>query len=237
MEALSATICTPAFNNPATMQRTFEMVQRLRGSKEWLVLDQHYSPEARVWLREAQEEFGFTLFDEGRNLGLHDGFNFLLQHVRTTHVVGLDPDTFPVTMHFDLELLKHAADPRNVWVSCYNTHSFSEMREPRVEGQLLVPQHPVVNSICLWSVAWLRKVGGVQEPTKLYGGLECCMWKYLDQQSARWVFALNSLEACSNLFPSLQDEAYRAFKWAHAHLGDPRSWDEFRTSFEAAPPA
>jgi hypothetical protein len=224
------TICTLGFANVPTMQRTFNLVKRLKHTQQWNILDNHYSEESSLWLKCNQEKYGYTLFDNGYNMGLHDGFNYLLQFVTTSHVLGLDPDTLPMTKGFDLELLKHGEDPSNVWVSCFNTHSFSEMRSPALEGSLLIPSHPVVNSICLWQCEWLRRVGGVQEPTKLYGGLECCMWKYVNQTSLRWVFALNSLEACSNTDLDLSDEVYKRFKWGHAHQGNPMSWEEFQRS-------
>lgn len=226
---LSCTLCTLGFANIPTMERTFEIVKRLKTPEtSWLILDNHYSRESSDWLEENKEKYQYSLFDNGYNMGLHDGFNFLLKYVTTTHVIGLDPDTLPMTKGFDLELLKHGQDPRNVWVSCFNTHSFSEMRNPTFENGLIISSHAVVNSICLWQCDWLRRSGGVQEPTKLYGGLEIWMWKYLDQKTKRWVFALNSLEACSNSMPDLQDPVYRSFKWEHAHKGDPRSWEEFQ---------
>jgi hypothetical protein len=227
MTELSCTICTLGFANIPTMVRTFDMVLKLKTTPNWFILDNHYSEESSLWLKCNAEKYGYKLFDNGYNMGLHDGFNYLMQYVPTSHVLGLDPDTLPMTAGFDSELMKHAADLRNVWVSCFNTHSFSEMRKPITEGQLIIPAHPVVNSICLWQCDWLRGVGGVQEPTKLYGGLECCMWKYVDQKTKRWVFALNSLEACSNTVTDLSDPVYKAFKWAHAHVGDKRSWEEF----------
>jgi hypothetical protein len=228
---MEVTICTIGFANPATMTRTFALVKRLKNPKtEWLVLDNHYSEESSLWLKCNAETFGYKLFSQGFNMGLHDGYNYLFSLCKTSHVIGLDPDTLPVTKHFDDELMKHANE-KNVWISCFNTHSYSEMRFPIYERDIIIPQHPVVNSICCFSRDWLNAIGGIQEPTKLYGGLECCMWKYLDQKEKRWIFALNCLEACSNSVENLQDDVYRCFKFDHAHKGDPRSWEQYRSEF------
>jgi len=210
------------------MKRTFDMIKFMAHTKKWMVLDNHYSEETSKWLLDNVETYGYVLHNNGYNMGLHDGYNYILTFVDTTHVIGLDPDVLPASFHFDLELMKHTKDPRNVWISCFNTHSFGEMRNPIFEGELIIPQNPVVNSICCWDVQWLRSVGGLQEPNKLYGGLECEMWKYVDQVHKRWVFALNSLESGSQTAPNLQDECYIKFKWEHAFEHADESWEEFR---------
>jgi hypothetical protein len=228
---MEATIITLGFANIPTMERTFNLIALLKRTPRWIVLDNHYSRESSAWLQQEAARYGYLYVDAGRNLGLHHGFNRALELVNTPFVIGVDPDSFPASLGFDEELAKHGRDARNVWISAFNTHSFSEMRNPVLEGELLVPSHPVVNSICCWNVAWLRSIGGVQEPTALYGGLECCMWQFLDQRVHRWVFALNCVEAYKTSAVDLQDRVYLLFKWYHAHEGDPRSWEQFRDDY------
>jgi hypothetical protein len=216
------------------MQRTFDMVSALKHSDKWLVLDNHYSEESSVWLRENIGKYGYILFDEGYNMGLHRGYNRLLEEVKTTHMLAVDPDVLPATRYFDLELLKHAENMANVWVSCFNTVSLSQFAGHELEGELIINPRPVVNSICLFACGWLRSVGGMQEPTALYGGLESHMWQYLDQKTMRWVFALNSIELRSDVLPDLSDAVYHEFKVAHGVYNDQRTWEEFRRDYDVS---
>jgi hypothetical protein len=113
-----------------------------------------------------------------------------------------------------------------------NTHSLWEMKQAVIEkgpsGEwVVIPAHPVICGMTMWDVAWLREIGGLQEPTDLYGHLECHMWKHLDQATRRWVFALNSIEGWKDLMPGLEDDWYIEHKRQHAHHGDRRTLRQF----------
>jgi hypothetical protein len=228
------TIVTVACANHQTMARTFAMVKELKQTEKWLVLDNNYSAKSSVWLARNADVFGYKLLQtpEGKNIGLHRGFNLCLGHVDTSHVCGVDPDMFLCSRHFDAALLRHATDTRNVVVQAFMTYPLTEMRNPRFErsdvGWLIVPDHPVIMGMIMWQVDWLRAVGGLQEPTDFYGHLECAMWAHLNQKDKRWVMALNAVEGWKDLHPSLEDAWFREWKFAHAHKGDKRTIDQFK---------
>jgi GT2 family glycosyltransferase len=232
------TIVTVACANVATMARTFEMVHAQKATDKWFVLDNCYSLESSMWLQENKDFFNYRLFytPDGLNIGLHNGFNLMLPEVKTSHICIVDPDMFICSRHFDAALLKHSEDPRNVWVAAFNTYSLTEMRNPTFEkskaGWIIIPDHPVIIGLSLISTAWVREVGGLQEPTALYGGLESFMWRYLDQKTKRWVFVLNAVEGWKDLMPGLEDEWYIEWKIQHAHHGDNRSIDQFRKEYK-----
>jgi hypothetical protein len=213
------------------------MVKELKKTDKWLVLDNNYSPKASAWLAANERTYGYTLLHtpHGKNIGLHNGFNLCMSYVETSHILGVDPDMFICSRHFDEALLAHAKDVRNVVVQAFNTYSLTEMRNPTFEkgpaGWLIIPDHPVIMGLILWQTEWLRQVGGLQEPTEYYGHLEATMWKYLNQVDKRWVFALNSLEGWKDLYESYEDEWFRQFKIRHAHHNDKRHIDDFRREF------
>jgi hypothetical protein len=146
--------------------------------------------------------------------------------------LGIDPDMFLCSRGFDTALLAHAADSRNVIVQAFMTYPLTEMRGPKFErgdaGWLIIPDHPVIMGMCMWQVEWLRQCGGLQEPSEFYGGLECEMWQYLDQQNKRWVMALNAVEGWKDYLSDLSDPWFTDWKIAHAHHGDRRDIDTFR---------
>jgi hypothetical protein len=213
------------------------MVKDLKHTDKWLVLDNNYSEKSSNWLAANERTYGYKLLHtpEGKNIGLHNGFNLCLAHVETTHALGVDPDMFICSRHFDAALLAHSADFRNVIVQAFMTYPLTEMRAPKFErgdaGWLIIPDHPVIMGMVMWSVDWLKKVGGLQEPSEFYGGLECMMWQYLDQKEKRWVMALNAVEGWKDLMPGLEDPWFLAWKKAHAHDGDKRGIDEFRRDY------
>jgi hypothetical protein len=234
---VDCTIVTVACANVATMERTFKMIKDLKHTEKWLVLDNNYGHASSIWLAINEEKYGYKLLQtpHGKNIGLHRGFNLCLEHVETSHVCGIDPDMFLCSRGFDTALLAHAADRRNVIVQAFNTYSLTEMGNPTFEkgpaGWLIVPNHPVIMGMIMWSVEWLRTVGGLQEPTEYYGHLESTMWQYLDQKEKRWVMALNSIEGWKDLYVGLEDPWFLAWKRDHAHKGDKRSIDEYRREY------
>lgn len=234
---IECTIVTVACANERTIARTFAMVKELKATNKWLVLDNNYSEKASQWLAVNEGVYGYKLLHtpESKNIGLHNGFNLCLAHVETSHVCGVDPDMFICSRHFDAALLAHAKDVRNVIVQAFNTYSLTEMGNPRFEkgeaGWLILPDHPVIMGMVMWQVDWLRKCGGLQEPSEFYGGLECMMWQYLNQIDKRWVMALNAVEGWKDLMPDLSDAWFTQWKFDHAHKGDKRGIDEYRRAY------
>lgn len=194
-----------------------------------ILVDQHYplpnKQENRAKLRQLGPQY--EVLDPGRNLGLHHGFNWACSQLPLKDddiLIGYDPDSYPVTPGWDMALVTAIAHGGNVaWASLMNPISRRELDErgftPRRIGHIhtLETHRPCVNSICAWRWDFLRKAGGLKEPTAFYGGLECAMWKALNDQKQKWVYLLEWHE--KSYFFDKQDMVYRDYKWHHAHTG------------------
>lgn len=236
---MKVVMCTPAFANPLVMARTFDMIRATATENlPWLVLNQHYPlPSKHAYqcsLLELAEKHRFQLFDTGENVGLSAGYNFLINMLENDDIViALDPDVLPATTGWDKALIDCFQDPRNVWASLANEISFGQIDERGYTTEisngykLRIPKTAVVNSMSAWRVSWLRSAGGIKEPRKYYGGLECCMWTKLDQVNKRWVFLQHYWEHKSEDLPPLVDNWYHAYKWAYATEGEERSFEEY----------
>lgn len=236
---MKAVLCSLAFGNLKVLERSFAMIDATQlGNFPWLMLNQHYPlPSSQAFqegLLHLCDKHRFQLFDAGENIGLHEGFNYLMRSLDDDDIlIGVDPDVLPASLGWDVAMMKAFEDPRNVWVSLANECSFKEMHERGFDREMFgdlkirVPKTPVINSICAWRVSWLRQCGGLSEPSKYYGGLECSMWRFLDQKSKRWVFLEHYWEHLSNDFVDYSDKIYKEYKWEHAHKGYPKSFDAF----------
>lgn len=230
---------TLGYANPVTINESIRKYYEFATEKDvtHIILNNHYplpTPEAASEnLRRLCQEYGIHLLDAGENLGLHRGFNYVLDAIgwpQGSAVIGYDPDTCPETKGWDSALFKAIEDDSTVvWASLFNSISKREMidRTFKIDGRLWVPNSPVINSICAWRMDWLKDVGGLTEGNKYYGGLECAMWNNLDQKTKRWVFLQDFHEVRMAGLETSVDAAYTAYKWEHAHEGYPGSFDDF----------
>lgn len=224
------------FANKPTADRTLELFETTRTiDSRVVILDNHYPtslnpPDWAEWAN----RLGGDYLDAGRNLGLHNGLNWMLQQLGATgndQIVGLDPDTMPITTGWDSALFSALRLPKVGWASLMNPISEGEMKTRGFEVSFEEGLHlqttlrPVVNSICAFNLAWVLESGGFQEPTEYYGGVESCMWPHLQAKKQRWVFLQDFREGKFDV--DLSDEAYRQYKWRHAHEGMKGSFDEF----------
>lgn len=209
------------------------------------LLDQHYPIEKlsnRAALRHLAAEYGLEVLDAGRNLGLHDGFNWALQQIAPHDddiVIAYDPDSIPTATGWDLALVRalEGSSGVNVWSSLMNPRSLADLTERgydvgTVDGYLKTwaTRTAVTNSVCAWRVGWLRKVGFLQEARPWYGHLESVMWSKLGGK--RWVFLPGWPE--SDELRDEHDISYVHYKWAHSHL---KSWDgDFESWLKAGSP-
>ena len=198
-----------------------------------LLVDQHwplYARDRAARLRDLCQKFGLTYLDPGKNLGLHDGFNWALEQVAipdNAMVIGYDPDSYPVTKGWDMAMCDlFVAYPWISWLSLWHQHCDRQIIEEKAAGPELYlgglrnvrcfpVKRAVMNSVCGIRRGWLRSVGGLTEGNKFYGGLEVAMWEKLQQTKSEWVFLPDYKE-----IPHFQDRMeplYREWKWAHAH--------------------
>lgn len=224
------------FANEATANRTLAAVKATRSATDidWLLVDNHYPEISDGFWASWAKELGAEYLDPGRNLGLHHGLNFALTAVnadRADLMLGVDPDTRPLTDGWDDALMQALAIPDVGWASLGNDHSEGEMRirgfsESQESGlRLFTTKTAVVNSICGFKLSWVKDVGGFQEPSAYYGGVEGMMFPMCHKARLRWVWLRDFREG--KWETDLSDYDYKAYKWAHAHKGWPGEYSEW----------
>lgn len=196
---------------------------------EHLFLYQHYpleKDENKKRLQEICDIYGIHWLDAGKNLGLHKGFNFVLEQLRCrlNHkdvIIGLDPDTYPLSPGWDMALVTCFQNPRVGWASLMSERAKPELLERGFDEKMIGHQKvwftkkPVVNSICAWSWGFLNTAGGLKEPREYYGGLEADMWIALKKQNLDWVFTVGWEE--DDRLRNEQDHLYKVWKWRYSH--------------------
>lgn len=203
-------------------------------------LNQHYplnKAQNEKENREICDQYGVEYLDAGRNIGLHNGFNYALKAINPgpgSIVIAYDPDTNPISPGWDMALVRAIrGDPKQkvVWASLLHEAARLEVAQRGFESrkadgyiEMRIPRGPVMNSICAWSVDWLLSVGMLIEPNDWYGHLESAMWNKLNGK--QWAFLPGWTE--NEEFRSQQDEEYKIYKWELAHKGsttlDFESW-------------
>ncbi|NDC22511.1 MAG: hypothetical protein EBZ49_00050 [Proteobacteria bacterium] len=202
------------------------------------VLDQHYplnEKENRDSLKAMCKDYGAILHDAGKNLGLHEGVNYLIRQSKPDIVIGYDPDSFPNRICWD-EALTKVIDENVVWSTLANPRTMGDIKargytEFTSNGvKLWKTKTAITNSVCAWSVPWLESVGFVSESRPFYGHLETTMFGRLKNKS--WVVLPEYSE--SDHLRHDHDKDYALYKWAHAIL---RIWDgDFKSWLEAGKP-
>lgn len=162
--------------------------------------------------------------DLGHNSGLSGGYNYLIANLRTEPddiIIGLDPDTFPVTPNWGRALVSVLQqDKRIAWASLMNPPAEPELKQrgyvPEMVGGELVwhAQQACVNSICAWRAGTLQELGGLQEPKKYYGGIESMMFPMVKRLGLSWAYLPEYREECSPLVES--HPLYRKYKQEYA---------------------
>lgn len=189
-------------------------------------LYQHYPLEKvknEAELREICWAYEIQWHDAGRNLGLHEGWNYVMGQIEQDYdaYIGFDPDSYPLTIGWDVALVGLLHSP-TVWSSLVGPRMVPELKlaggpERRVRGILSqTVTKPIVNSICAWQGAFLRRVGGLKEHSKWYGHLEAAMWDEMTRQGEQWSFLPEFNE--DDRLRDMADRAYTVWKWNHAHL-------------------
>lgn len=203
-------------------------------------VDQHYPLDKernRKSLRKICLEHGIEVLDPGKNLGLHEGFNWALKQINPPDdaiIIAYDPDVYPTSSGWDMALVRAIRGDqfrKIVWASLLHAEAEKEIHQRGFEKRMidgyievLITKLPVMNSICAWSYKWLREVGFLTEPRPFYGHLESAMFNRL--RGNQWAFLPQWSE--DERLRHTQDKKYMMYKWAHAHResydGDFESW-------------
>jgi hypothetical protein len=218
-------------NSPEIIRESIAQYYRTKSQEvdtHHVLVHQHWPvrPHATAKaLEQIAKEFGCQLIDPGKNLGLARGFNWALDQVSFPNnggVIGYDPDSWPVTLGWDLalcEVMVHR--PGTVWASLYHQHAFDEVHGRGKLSQMGRTQgvkwesikQAAMNSVCMFSRGWLREIGGLHEEHRFYGGLEVCTWPKIPKEG--WVF-LPEYEERPKFFDE-QEPLYKAWKWRSHH--------------------
>lgn len=195
-------------------------------------LNQHY-PINKVENEHAcdLERFmnGILRLDHGKNLGLHIGFNALLEYVKPKPddvVIAYDPDSFPIQKGWDKAMVDVLKDKSFGWITIMNPRCKRELlefgyTEEVVNGhRVWVTKKDIVNSTCAWRAEFLIKTQGLHESRPYYGHLESVMWNKMKAMNLKWGFLVDFEE--SDELRDLHDRDYIVYKWCHSHLS---SWD------------
>lgn len=205
-----------------------------------ILVDQHYPLDRREnetkirWLCDYHE---ITYLDPGKNLGLHNGFNYAMEHIGVSQndlVIGYDPDSVPITPGWDMALVRTIEgdpDRKIVWSSLLTPRALADLkrvgyRKKRIDGYIeaWLPLAPVTNSVCCFRGDWLLSVGGFWEPREYYGHLEAALWQRLG--GYQWAFCPGWQE--TDDMRADHDLDYNRWKHIHSHRdlfqGDFAAW-------------
>ena len=187
-----------------------------------VILDQHYPLNSR---RIRQADFPqATILDAGRNLGLHEGYNYVFDQIKPNPediIIGYSGDSLP-PVSYTRDIFRALELPDVVWATCTVDQNLRELDERgygRVAEGVWLAKAPCTNTVCAWRYGWLESVGGLSEPCKYYGHLESHMWAKLKQTGERWAFLPRCRLKQDPSFPD-HDELYTLWKYHHAHKRD-----------------
>jgi hypothetical protein len=172
--------------------------------------------------------FDIRLLDAGRNLGLHDGLNYMLDRIRPGRddvVIGYDPDESPLRAGWARAMADVMdADPKCGWLSLMSPPASEYMdrnggSDREVAGhRLRVPGYSLINTVCAWRGNALAEVGKFSEPHRYYGGLEGEMMpKYIS--AGYWIGWLRDYWVAP--LHDMADPEYQLYKRHHVGFETP----------------
>ena len=227
-------ILSVSFANEKVATRSYENLSETSADEQVIVLDNHYPihrQNGRNWLRDLCDKLRFRYIDNGYNMGLYDGYNFLLTE--------LPQDCKGVILHDGDHLINEEGWTKAIFDvledetvgNCIvsNAINYRELHERGFESAVInghkvrVTKQVICSTVGGWSMPFLRAIGGITAPNKYYGGNEIHMWDHFRQQGKRMVVLEDFSEELDSM-KALQDWQYEEYKLLYAHKG-------LRTSF------
>jgi GT2 family glycosyltransferase len=182
-------------------------------------------------VNDLQKKHNFTLIGTRHNRGLAGGANELINSVNVDYAIGYDCDSNPVTPGWDIAFLKLIKNTNLAYLSLMLEVSKREMLERGhtvwhyEDYTIWRPHAACVQSVPIFDTAYIKKIGGIQEPKKYYGGLEACMFKYWDNDHQ-----IGYLDGYYEMPENKSDKVnplYTEYKLEYAHKGYNGSFDDF----------
>jgi GT2 family glycosyltransferase len=196
---------------------------------EHYVLNNHYPDQEKFTddvVKILCKHRNIKYFDLGENVGLSAGYNHLLNNIDLQDddiVIGVDPDTWPVTQGWGEALVKVLSEPNTTigWASLFTQHTQREFNE-RGYTKLIINgincnkvNQAMLNSICAWKGKMLKEMKGLHEPRKFYGGFESMSYPIIKNLGFDWVFLPDYSEEFNDLVKA--DKFYTVYKYDYVH--------------------
>lgn len=230
-------LLTISFHNEQIADISYEQLIKTTSTEpcKVLLLDNNYPLlKNKDHIKNICKKYDFEYFNVGRNIGDHEGYNYLIKQLPNNcdRYILYDGDSYPITPDWHIPLLKVHDDSSVIWSSLHNKRSFEEMYERGFYPALIenyyctVPKAPVINSVCAIKKSWAESIGEFTEPNKYYGGFEIAQWNK-KKEDLKWVFLNDFKEENIPNISEIQDKIYTEYKWEHAHKGNPLSFEEY----------
>jgi len=222
---------TLCHNDPEIIEESLEQFYKTKDPNHKIIhglLDAHW-PVAAFETREAMERIvekhGCMIFDAGKNIGLHKGLNFVIDMLapkREDKIIFYDPDSWPVTHGWDVALCNALDMPNVAWSGLWHPAADEEILNQK-RGLEIAPNIYQAKGAVMISVSAIRAdfyylSGGMYERSPYYGGLECDMWKHLEDNSLKQVLLKDFKE--EPYFAGRINPLYTAWKWRSTHGGE-----------------
>lgn len=162
------------------------------------------------------------IHDAGKNLGLHEGLNYLLSKFEYDDddlIIGYDADEAPTRQGWVEAMMRVIqADPTAGWLSLMAPPLVEELYKQRVlvedvgGERVQFPPFSLMNCVVGWRGSMLKAVGPMIEPHAMYGGLEGAMQPKVTAAGYRVGFMTDWPTANHR---GLADNTYERYKLRH----------------------
>lgn len=179
-----------AYNEPELCREAIALFERYGGypPSSKTIIDQHWPLSSAATRAERlmaiAQEFGWDYADPGKNLGVAGGYNWLIDHKKPDDgdiIFSIDPDERPQTVGYaDAMMRVFEADHSAVTVQVnHGIPEYTALPHQVLEiGGVKVNHYDRVTawSMGAFSVGWLKRLGGMSQPHKVYGHVETQMY-------------------------------------------------------------
>lgn len=227
---MKSVFVTMVYANVAVFRAGMQALKDTATPERHILLDQHY-PLGHTETLSAMKEYLAgskiaELWDAGKNLGLHEGLNYIFARLEKEGtlqdedvIFAYDADEGPLRKGWSEAMLRiFDADPKCGWLSLTAQGIDDQLNSCAVPVQVVggeqvrVPNFNLMNVLCGWRVGAIRAAGVFTEPYAYYGGLEIAMQpKFRD--AGYWVGWLPEYKTQPQHV--LSDKNYEAYKRAH----------------------
>lgn len=200
---------------------------------EIIALDNHYPGLTKDAKQLLKEKFDLTIYDEGENLGLSAGYNYLInKYPEEKHVILYDCDSYPITHGWDKAIQTALQDNKLAYCSLVFEVCEREFKERGFKEwqtstgiRMITPSQACVQSVSGADLDYIRQIGMMQEPKKYYGGFEGKMFNYWNELHR--IGYLKDFREYKEYHNRLEDNRYTSYKYAYAHKDYQYSFDEY----------